>query len=33
MSKVIQLVVEAVERSLKEGIEKAMSLYNNRQID
>ncbi|GAC1496845.1 MAG: aminoacyl-tRNA hydrolase [Chamaesiphon sp.] len=30
MSEVLQLVVEAVELSLKQGIEKAMSLYNNR---
>lgn len=30
MSEVLQLVVEAVELSLKQGVEKAMSLYNNR---
>lgn len=30
MSKVLQLIVEAVELSLKQGVEKAMNLYNNR---
>lgn len=32
MSEVVQLVVGAVELSLKEGVEKAMSLYNNRTV-
>ncbi|NEP14011.1 MAG: aminoacyl-tRNA hydrolase [Symploca sp. SIO1A3] len=32
MSKVLELVVETVELALKEGVEKAMSLYNNRNI-
>jgi peptidyl-tRNA hydrolase, PTH1 family len=32
MSETIQLVVEAVELSLKQGVEKAMSLYNNRAV-
>ena len=32
MSEVRQLVVEAVEVSLKEGVEKAMSLYNSRSV-
>ena len=32
MSDVLQLVVDAVELSLKQGVEKAMSLYNNRTI-
>jgi PTH1 family peptidyl-tRNA hydrolase len=32
MSEVLQLVVEAVELSLKQGFEKAMSLYNSRLI-
>ncbi|HIK27764.1 MAG: aminoacyl-tRNA hydrolase [Oscillatoriaceae bacterium SKW80] len=32
MSEVLQLVVEAVELSLKQGVEKAMSLYNNRTV-
>lgn len=30
VSEVLQLVTEAVEMSLKQGVEKAMSLYNNR---
>ena len=32
MSEVLKLVVEAVELSLKEGVAKAMSLYNNRTV-
>lgn len=32
MTQVLKLVVEAVELSLKQGIEKAMSLYNSRTI-
>lgn len=32
MAEVIQLAVEAVEKGLQEGLEKAMSLYNNRAI-
>jgi PTH1 family peptidyl-tRNA hydrolase len=32
ISKVLELVVETVELGLKEGVEKAMSLYNNRNI-
>ncbi len=32
MSDVLQLAVEAVEFSLKQGVEKAMSLYNNRTV-
>ena len=32
ISEVLHLVVEAVELSLKEGIEKAMSLYNGRSV-
>jgi len=32
ISDVIQLVTDAVELSLKQGVEKAMSLYNNRQV-
>ncbi len=32
MSQVLELVVETVELSLKQGIEKAMSLYNSRTI-
>lgn len=32
MSEVIQLVADAVELSLRQGVEKAMSLYNNRQV-
>jgi peptidyl-tRNA hydrolase, PTH1 family len=33
MSEVLQLVVDAVELALKQGVEKAMSLYNNRTIE
>lgn len=33
MTKVLKLVVEVVEVSLKEGVEKAMSLYNNRVVE
>jgi len=32
VSQVIQLVTESIELSLKQGVEKAMSLYNNRQV-
>ncbi|EAW38681.1 aminoacyl-tRNA hydrolase [Lyngbya sp. PCC 8106] len=32
MDKVLKLVVEAVELSLKQGVEKSMSLYNSRSI-
>ena len=32
MAQILQLVVEAVELSLKQGVEKAMSLYNNRTV-
>ncbi len=32
MAEILQLVVEAVEVSLKQGVEKAMSLYNNRTV-
>lgn len=32
IEKVLKLVVEAIELSLREGIEKTMSLYNNRSI-
>ena len=32
LPEVLQLVVEAVELSLKQGVEKAMSLYNNRTV-
>lgn len=32
VSEVLQLVADAVELSLKQGVEKAMSLYNNRQV-
>ena len=32
IAEVLQLVVEAVELSLKEGVEKAMSLYNSRSV-
>ncbi len=32
MAEVLQLVVKAVELSLKEGVEKAMSLYNSRSV-
>ncbi|TAF69191.1 MAG: aminoacyl-tRNA hydrolase, partial [Oscillatoriales cyanobacterium] len=30
--KMLKLVVEAIELSLQQGIEKSMSLYNNRTI-
>lgn len=33
MSEVLQLVVDAVELSLKQGVEKAMSLYNSRTVE
>ena len=33
ISEVIQLAAEAVELALKQGVEKAMSLYNSRTID
>ena len=33
ISEVLHLATEAVERSLKEGVEKAMSLYNGRTVD
>lgn len=33
MSEVLQLVVDAVELALKQGVEKAMSLYNNRTVE
>jgi peptidyl-tRNA hydrolase, PTH1 family len=33
MHQVIQLVVDAVELALKQGVEKAMSLYNSRTIE
>ncbi len=33
MKEVLQLVVDAVELSLKQGIPKAMSLYNNRSVE
>ncbi|HEY9636745.1 MAG TPA: aminoacyl-tRNA hydrolase [Coleofasciculaceae cyanobacterium] len=33
MPEVLQLVVDAVELSLKQGVEKAMSLYNSRQVE
>jgi PTH1 family peptidyl-tRNA hydrolase len=33
MSEVLQLVVDAVELSLKQGVEKAMSLYNSRHVE
>jgi len=32
MSEVLHLVVDAVELALKQGVEKAMSLYNNRNV-
>jgi PTH1 family peptidyl-tRNA hydrolase len=32
VSEVLDLAVKAVETSLKEGIAKAMSLYNNRSV-
>lgn len=33
MPEVLQLVVDAVELGLKQGVEKAMSLYNNRTVE
>jgi PTH1 family peptidyl-tRNA hydrolase len=33
MTEVLHLVVGAVELSLKQGVDKAMSLYNNRTAD
>jgi PTH1 family peptidyl-tRNA hydrolase len=33
MSEVLQLVVDAVELCLKQGVEKGMSLYNNRIVE
>jgi len=33
MGEVLQLVVDAVEYSLKQGVEKAMSLYNSRTVE
>ncbi|MDX2098922.1 MAG: aminoacyl-tRNA hydrolase [Leptolyngbyaceae cyanobacterium bins.59] len=33
VSQVLQLTVDAIELSLKQGIEKAMSLYNNRTLE
>lgn len=33
MSEVVQLCVAAIEVSLKQGVEKAMSLYNNRTVE
>lgn len=33
MSEVLHLVVDAVELALKQGVEKAMSLYNNRTVE
>jgi len=33
MPEVLQLVVDAVELALKQGVEKAMSLYNNRTVE
>jgi len=33
INEVLKLVVDAVEMSLKQGIPKAMSLYNNRSIE
>ena len=33
ISEVLQLVVDAVELSLKQGVQKAMSLYNNRSVE
>ncbi|VEP17816.1 Peptidyl-tRNA hydrolase [Hyella patelloides LEGE 07179] len=33
IKEVLQLSTDAVERSLKEGVEKAMSLYNSKQIN
>ena len=33
IKEVLQLSTDAVERSLKEGVEKAMSLYNSKQVN
>ncbi len=33
MAEVLRLVVESLELSLKQGIPKAMSLYNNRSVE
>ncbi|HEY9611317.1 aminoacyl-tRNA hydrolase [Allocoleopsis sp.] len=33
MSEVLRLVVDSVELALKQGVEKAMSLYNNRTVE
>lgn len=33
VSEVLQLVVESVELSLKQGVQKAMSIYNNRKVE
>jgi PTH1 family peptidyl-tRNA hydrolase len=33
MAEVLKLVVDAVELSLKQGVPKAMSLYNNRTVE
>ncbi|NEO32719.1 MAG: aminoacyl-tRNA hydrolase [Symploca sp. SIO3C6] len=33
MSEVVQLTIEAVEVALKQGVEKAMSLYNSRSVE
>jgi len=33
IAEVIQVAVDAIELSRKEGVEKAMSLYNNRIIN
>ncbi len=33
VSEVLQLVIDAVELSLKQGVEKAMSLYNSRTVE
>lgn len=33
IQEILQLSTDAVEHSLKEGVEKAMSLYNNKQVD
>jgi PTH1 family peptidyl-tRNA hydrolase len=32
MEKVLKMVVDAVELSLRQGVEKSMNLYNNRTI-
>ena len=33
IKEVLDLSLSAIERSLKEGVEKAMSLYNNKQVN